>query len=65
MYDVHLVSMLPPQFVARCHFKHVPPPEHEEHLRSLLATSSGRRIGVIPYAGFTMPRQLSVKEASK
>jgi nickel-dependent lactate racemase len=65
MYDVHLVSMLPPQFVARCHFKPVPPPDHEAHLRSLLASGGSRRVAVIPYAGFTMPRQLSVKEASK
>jgi len=52
-YDVHLVSTLPPAFVERCHFKHVPVDGHQLVVDSLLKKAN--RVGVIPHAGFTLP----------
>ncbi len=56
LYDVHLVSACDPEFVARCHFQHVPVEQHAVAFEKLLA-KHGRhaRLGVIPYAGFTLP----------
>ena len=54
-FRVHLVSALPAAFVRRCHFSPVAPEAHEQALRDLLDQHRGRRIGVIPYAGFTLP----------
>ncbi|MBL8232350.1 MAG: nickel-dependent lactate racemase [Bryobacterales bacterium] len=53
MFDVHLVSTLPEDFVRRCHFHPVPPGSHQRRATELAARS--RRIGVLPYSGFTLP----------
>lgn len=63
LYDVHLVSTCDPEFVARCHFQHVPVSEHESCLRSLLAKHGPQaRVAVIPYSGFTLPAYDKVAE---
>jgi nickel-dependent lactate racemase len=55
-YDVHLVSTLSPEFVERCHFKHVPVDRHQSVVSELLAKAGhNARIAVIPYTGFTLP----------
>jgi nickel-dependent lactate racemase len=53
MYEVHLVSSLPPEFAARFGFHPVAPADHETRLRELAAR--GGRIGVLPHSGFTLP----------
>jgi nickel-dependent lactate racemase len=55
-YDVHLVSTLPPAFVERCHFKHVPVAQHQSVVSGLLAKAGPRaNVAIIPHAGFTLP----------
>ncbi|MCS7025778.1 MAG: nickel-dependent lactate racemase [Bryobacteraceae bacterium] len=60
LFDVHLVSQLPEDFVRRCHFQPVAPERHQQRVTELAAKA--RRIGVLPYSGFTLPF-LSGKEA--
>jgi nickel-dependent lactate racemase len=54
VYDVHLVSELPAEFVRRCHLKPVKPGEQTDVLDRLLRP--GARVGAIPHAGHTLPR---------
>lgn len=54
MYDVHLVSDLPEEFVRRCHFHPVSVNQYEERLTELLHRSPAR-VAVLPYSGFTLP----------
>ena len=64
LYDVHLVSTCDAEFVARCHFQHVPVEQHAVALQKLLAKHGRQaRVGVIPYAGFTLPSCDKVAEA--
>ncbi|HUQ95720.1 MAG TPA: nickel-dependent lactate racemase [Bryobacteraceae bacterium] len=60
LFDVHLVSTLPEEFVRRCHFHPVGPERHAQRLAELV--SRHRRAGVLPYAGFTLPK-VTTKEA--
>jgi nickel-dependent lactate racemase len=53
LFDVHLVSTLPEEFVRRCHFRPVRPDRHQQRVEKLAAKA--RRIGVLPYSGFTLP----------
>ncbi len=53
LFDVHLVSGLPEDFVRRCHFHPVSPGWHQQRLNELAARPG--RIGVLPFAGFTLP----------
>lgn len=53
LFDVHLVSELPEDFVRRCHFHPVPPAGHQARFDELAAR--GGRIGILPYSGFTLP----------
>ncbi|MBI4910506.1 MAG: nickel-dependent lactate racemase [Acidobacteria bacterium] len=53
LYDVHLVSTLPSEFVRRFHFHPVHPANHAARVQQLV--SRGDRIGVLPYSGFTLP----------
>jgi nickel-dependent lactate racemase len=63
LYDVHLVSALPDDFVRCCHFQPVHPAEHEVELARLLANAGPRaRMAMIPHAGFTLPVQSKVSE---
>jgi nickel-dependent lactate racemase len=55
-YDVHLVSTLTPEFVERCHFKHVPAERHQSVVSELMRKAGPEaNIAVIPHAGFTLP----------
>jgi nickel-dependent lactate racemase len=64
LYDVQLVSTCDPEFVARCHFQHVPVGQHQAALQKLIAKHGpGARVAVIPYAGFTLPACDKVAEA--
>lgn len=56
LYQVYLVSSLPAPFVQRFGYNPVSPQHHKETLKRLV-TAAGRhaRIGVLPYAGFTLP----------
>jgi nickel-dependent lactate racemase len=59
LYDVHLVSTLAPDFVERCHFRHVPVDRYQSVVSELIEKAKAGRdanIGVIPYAGFTLPQ---------
>lgn len=57
LYDVHLVSGLPEDFVRRCRLHPVQPREHQQRLNALVSRAGpAARIGVLPYAGFTLPR---------
>jgi len=57
LYDVHLVSALDEEFARRCHFQPVRPENHQRHLDGLLEKAGkNARVGVLPYAGFTLPR---------
>jgi nickel-dependent lactate racemase len=57
LFDVHLVSALPEDFVKRCHLHPVALERHAERLRELVEQAgSGARIGVIRHAGHTLPR---------
>ena len=63
LYDIHLVSALPPDFVRCCHFQPVDAAEHQVALADLLAKAGpGARVAVIPHAGFTLPVQSKVTE---
>lgn len=53
MYDVNLVSSLDPAFVARCHYRHVPPDSHQARLHELVSRAG--RIGFMPHSGHTLP----------
>ncbi len=64
VYDVHLVSGLPEDFVRRCHFHPVAPPDHASALKDLLQTS-GPRVAVIPHAGFTLPMKRTLVEVTQ
>jgi len=56
LYDVHLVSALPHDFVRCCHFHPIDPADHKAALARLLEQAGPRaRIAVIPHAGFTLP----------
>lgn len=61
IFDVHLVSELPADFVKHCHLKPVQPGEHAAVLRKLLRP--GARAGAIPHAGHTLPRVAAVPQA--
>jgi nickel-dependent lactate racemase len=64
LYNVHLVSGLDPDFVRRCRFTPVSPAEHAAALGRLLKEAGpGARVGVIPYAGFTLPAVQIAQEA--
>jgi hypothetical protein len=54
VFDIHIVSELPVDFVERCHLHPVTPGEHGEALQRMLRP--GSRVGVIPHAGHTLPR---------
>lgn len=59
LYNVHLVSGLGADFVRRCHFTPVSPPEHEAALRKLLQDAGpNARTAVIPYSGFTLAQEV-------
>ncbi len=63
LYDVHLVSGLPHDFVRCCHFHPVDAAGHQSALTSLLEKAGpGARVGVIPHAGFTLPVQSKLNE---
>lgn len=53
LYDVHLVSSLPEDFVRRCGYRPVAPESAAAHVAQL--TAGRRAIGVLPYSGFTLP----------
>lgn len=63
LYNVHLVSGLPEDFVRRCHFHPVTPRNHEAVLQSLLQ-ACGPRAAVIPHAGFTLPMKRKLVEVT-
>ncbi len=54
LFDVQLVSELPGHFVERCRLRPVRVEEYEGRLAAL--RRAGARVGVIPYAGHTLPR---------
>jgi nickel-dependent lactate racemase len=57
LFNIHLVSELPPDFVERCHLRPVPFERHADRLRELVQEAGpSARIGVIPHAGHTLPR---------
>jgi nickel-dependent lactate racemase len=63
LYDVHLVSALPDDFVRRCHFQPADPADHQAALARMLAKAGPRaRVATIPHAGFTLPVQSKVSE---
>ena len=63
LYDVHLVSGLPHDFVRCCHFHPVDAAGHQSALKRLLEKAGpGARVGVIPHAGFTLPVQSKLNE---
>jgi len=56
LFDVHLASTLPAEFVRRFGFHAVDPEQSGHRLRSLMEhAGSHARIGVLPYSGFTLP----------
>jgi nickel-dependent lactate racemase len=58
LFNIHLVSELPADFVDRCHLHPVPIERHAAHLRQLVQEAGpSARIGVIPHAGHTLPRR--------
>ena len=59
LFDVHLVSGLPREFVERCHLHPVAPGEHATWMRKMRRG----RVGVIPHAGHTLPRVAVAQEA--
>ena len=63
LFDIHLVSALPPDFVERCHLHPVTPQAHAAKLREL--TRPGLRVGVIPHAGHTLPRVAVPQESAR
>jgi len=64
LYRVYLVSRLDPDFVRRCHFIPVSPQDHQAALQDLLReTGPAGRVGVLPYAGFTLPAVETREEA--
>jgi nickel-dependent lactate racemase len=57
LFDIHLVSELPDDFVERCHLQPVRFGGHAERLRELVRRAGpAARIAVIPHAGHTLPR---------
>jgi lactate racemase len=63
LFDIHLVSALPASFVEQCHLQPVTIQEHDERVRGILRTAGpSARIGVMSYAGHTLPR-LEVAQA--
>ena len=63
LYDVHLVSGLPADFVRCCHFHAVDPAEHRAALTRLLQqVGPAARVAMIPHAGFTLPVQTKLSE---
>jgi len=63
IFDIHLVSALPPDFVKRCHLNPVTLQGHAGRMRKLLRP--GLRAGVIPHAGHTLPRVAVPQEAAR
>ncbi len=56
MFDVHLVTRAPREFVERCHLRHVHPEEWPARWGQLLAQAGpGARVGAMPHAGHTLP----------
>ncbi|MBS1827653.1 MAG: nickel-dependent lactate racemase [Acidobacteria bacterium] len=56
LYNIHLVSTLPENFVRRFGFHPVSPQHHQQTLDTLIAEAGpNTRIGVLPYSGFTLP----------
>ena len=63
LYDVHLVSALPHDFVRCCHFQPVEPAGHQAALAHLLEKAGPQaRVAAIPHAGFTLPVQTKLSE---
>jgi lactate racemase len=63
LFDIHLVSALPPEFVRRCHFQPVDPSEHQVAIGRLLEIAgASERVAVLPRAGFTLPVQQKLSE---
>ena len=63
LYRVHLVSECDPEFVRRCHLHPVSRAEHGTVLLQLLQQAGPHaRVGVLPYAGFTLPAVQPIKE---
>jgi lactate racemase len=63
LYDVHLVSTLPVDFVHCCHFHPVDPTEHQAALARVLEKAGPTaRVSFIPHAGFTLPVQTKLTE---
>jgi nickel-dependent lactate racemase len=56
MFDIHLVSELPPAFVGNCHLHPVTMDGLVARLNELLAKHGRGRVGIIPHAGHTLPR---------
>jgi nickel-dependent lactate racemase len=63
VFDIHLVSALPPEFVEKCHLHPVAPEAHAARLRELMRP--GLRVGVIPHAGHTLPRVGAAQEVAR
>jgi nickel-dependent lactate racemase len=64
LYDIHLVSGLDSEFVRRCHFNPVSLENHGAALEIIMgAAGPNARVGLIPHAGFTLPRQRQPVEA--
>ena len=65
LFNIHLVSELPADFVERCHLQPVPFERHAGRLRDLVQKAGpSARIGVIPHAGHTLPRVHACQEAA-
>jgi nickel-dependent lactate racemase len=64
MFDIHLVSMLPAEFLRRFRFRKVAPEQHQTCAEEQFNRAGpGARVGIIPYAGFTLPRVLTRETA--
>ncbi len=58
MFDVHLVSRLPAEFVRRFGFQPVAPECHQNCVdEQSKRAGPDARVGIVPYSGFTLPRQ--------
>ena len=63
LFNIHLVSELPADFVERCHLHPVPFERHARRLQELVHKAGpSARIGVIPYAGHTLPKVHACQE---
>lgn len=56
MFDIHLVTGAPREFVERCHLQYVSPEQWPARWAELVARAGvGARIGAMPHAGHTLP----------